>query len=536
MKRNILFFLLAVLTALTAQAQELTIKSMTVAGNDISASHYERKDLNGQACALVKVLMTEEIDRIEGNVIGAVSRRGTETWVYLSEGTQEMRIIPKQHVPLMVRFADYGIKSVKGKTVYELTVITSQSLETVRPAEGMGKLRIDYTPAGSDLYLYGKLIGKTPLVTEDLKPGEYSLRITATGFENKTLTVNVSSNAITNVNGFLRRVDENGKLLTTQESEKQAEKELERTIKDMWTRKDSHALARKLVEARNGDTIAFRVKDVPFYMTKVDSGQVTMKYSRETKTTDVPSFFISQTEVTQELWMKVMESNPSLQKGQKKPVYGITWDDAQNFVHWLNDQLSETGVKFSLPTDVQWVYAAQGGNLAKAKTDNHWTTIGWLYENSIDQKALKPYQHEIDSINQAARQGEGGFLAKALKQSEANGKIEDIIFQHCDIVRNVAMLQPNKLGLYDMIGGAQEWCLNTYDKTNEKLKDVCYGGNWMTHVKDVHIDSPKYSTNKTYAGLRLVINDIGQYEKDAKKEILYENIKDGMKKYGLGEQ
>ena len=51
MKRLYLIILVCLL-ALTAQAQKLTVESMTVAGNDISASQYERKDLNGQAVCL----------------------------------------------------------------------------------------------------------------------------------------------------------------------------------------------------------------------------------------------------------------------------------------------------------------------------------------------------------------------------------------------------------------------------------------------------------------------------------------------------
>ena len=122
MKRIILLcLLLSTITGL--QAQELTVKSMEVAEGDLTASVHQRLDLNGNPCALVKVLMVDDIDRVEGNVIGEVEDRGTEKWVYLSAGTKMMRIIPKNHLPLMIMFGDYGIKKVEGKTTYVLTLL-----------------------------------------------------------------------------------------------------------------------------------------------------------------------------------------------------------------------------------------------------------------------------------------------------------------------------------------------------------------------------------------------------------------------------
>ena len=52
-------------------AQELTIKSMTALPMDLSASQHERKDLNGRACALVKVQLATMGARFEGSVVGS---------------------------------------------------------------------------------------------------------------------------------------------------------------------------------------------------------------------------------------------------------------------------------------------------------------------------------------------------------------------------------------------------------------------------------------------------------------------------------
>ena len=55
--RNSLLILFLLMMTQAVFAQKLTVESMVMAGNDISASKYERKDLNGTACALLKVML-----------------------------------------------------------------------------------------------------------------------------------------------------------------------------------------------------------------------------------------------------------------------------------------------------------------------------------------------------------------------------------------------------------------------------------------------------------------------------------------------
>ena len=105
----------------TLQAQELTVKGMQVT-NDLSASIYERKDLNGTPCALVKVQLPSLGVIFEGNVIPPVEYKTGEYWVYMSKGSRELRIKHPQTQPLHVNFRDYNIKSVESRTTYNLSV------------------------------------------------------------------------------------------------------------------------------------------------------------------------------------------------------------------------------------------------------------------------------------------------------------------------------------------------------------------------------------------------------------------------------
>ena len=107
------------------KSQEMIVKSLTALTTDLSAglSEYERKDNVGKACALLKIQMTDELERVEGNYIGNIVKRGLETWVYLTDGSKEVKLYPKAHLPLSIYFNDYGVKSLKSKSTYLLILI-----------------------------------------------------------------------------------------------------------------------------------------------------------------------------------------------------------------------------------------------------------------------------------------------------------------------------------------------------------------------------------------------------------------------------
>lgn len=73
------------------------------------------------------------------------------------------------------------------------------------------------------------------------------------------------------------------------------------------------------------------------------------------------AYYISQTEVTQEVWQAVMGNNPSLYKGDGEekhlPVTNVSWKDCQTFVAALSKM---TGKTFRLPTEAEWEFAARG--------------------------------------------------------------------------------------------------------------------------------------------------------------------------------
>lgn len=129
---------------LTASAQQLTVKSMQAAGNDISASTFLRLDAQGNPCALVKVLLPASGMQFDGNVVGSVDNKAGEYWVYMTAGSQELRVKSARQTIATIRFADYGVQPVQGKATYVATIARSATAGQPTTAQDCRLLADDY--------------------------------------------------------------------------------------------------------------------------------------------------------------------------------------------------------------------------------------------------------------------------------------------------------------------------------------------------------------------------------------------------------
>ena len=120
--KRVLFFVFGILLCLGIYSQELKVKSFSLAATDISAQTQSRKDLNDAPCALVKVQFVGDILNVKGNVILPLLKEDYETWVYLTHGSRQMQVTAKNYLPLMIKFADYGVGSVEKNRTYVLVL------------------------------------------------------------------------------------------------------------------------------------------------------------------------------------------------------------------------------------------------------------------------------------------------------------------------------------------------------------------------------------------------------------------------------
>lgn len=79
-------------STLTTRAQEFSVASFRMLPNDVSAFIEPVRDLNNEACALVKVEATE--DFAFSSPLGIVKRKDEvgEIWLYLPKGTRTLTL------------------------------------------------------------------------------------------------------------------------------------------------------------------------------------------------------------------------------------------------------------------------------------------------------------------------------------------------------------------------------------------------------------------------------------------------------------
>ncbi len=214
---------------------------------------------------------------------------------------------------------------------------------------------------------------------------------------------------------------------------------------------------------------------------------VATAYEGPVRKVTMSTYAIGETEVTQQLWEAVVGQTPNAGarqwsnkrgRGANYPAYNVSYYDVINkFLPVLNSaNLLPAGYEFTLPTEAQWEFAAQGGEqdrYIRYSGADDIDAVAWWYMNG-DQTT-----HEVKT--------------KA----------------------------PNALGIYDMTGNLWEWTSDFYDYYDENqttdptgpsvgVDRVIRGGSYDTgdgrsviHAR-VYSDYP--ASRNEYLGFRVAVN------------------------------
>ncbi len=217
--------------------------------------------------------------------------------------------------------------------------------------------------------------------------------------------------------------------------------------------------------------------DIPLEMVKVEGGTFMMgseAYDREKPVHEVSvsDFYIGKYPVTVGQYLAFIKETDShhpewMEEGSKyniktgsdehykqigkalthpnHPIVGVSWEDAMAFCQWMSEK--SDGIKFRLPSEAEWEYAARGGKYNQGLRyagSNKLKEVGWYSKNS-------------------------------------NGQTQ-----------RVGLKLSNELGLYDMNGNVWEWCADHWHEKyegapndgsawiegGEKERRVVRGGSW----------------------------------------------------------
>ncbi len=186
-----------VLTGVWA-SDDATIDRVEMSPMDVTAMARGRLDLNNEQCALVKVNVLADDVVFQGNVVGDVPRYGGEHWVYMIDGTKELRFQSLKFRTVRVYFPDWGIPHLEGGVTYTVDVsLPAVASAPVSVSAGHSYLVLTVNPANAKVYVDGTERGVSDgQVSVFLKNGLHTYRVEAVGFLPQDGEVTIASKKV----------------------------------------------------------------------------------------------------------------------------------------------------------------------------------------------------------------------------------------------------------------------------------------------------------------------------------------------------
>jgi formylglycine-generating enzyme required for sulfatase activity len=182
--------------------------------------------------------------------------------------------------------------------------------------------------------------------------------------------------------------------------------------------------------------------------------------------------------------------DPGFEQTDEHPVVCVSWNDAQAYILWLNQQ---TNQRFRLPTEAEWEYAARGASSSR-------------FQWGMNAKQGCQFANAADLTRWPANSG---------RAPETRLECDD----HFLYTAPVGSLLANDFGLFDMSGNAAEWTQDCYHanytgapadghawERSPCMRRVIRGGSWNTGPARLRVAARGLNGNSgrnAYTGFRL---------------------------------
>ena len=182
-------------------SQKLQVESFKLAETDLSAQTQPRKDLNDRNCALVKVGIGLQNVQFEGNIVGNVQNKIGEYWIYMPQGSRQLKLHTQGYLPVMVTFSDYGIEKLESNKTYICTIIKPNGYS--EPVDAGGNFYVlNVQPKNAVVFIDGTLQGSSSdgEYSAMLPYGNHTYKVEAVGYISKSGSFTVSSGDMLPIN------------------------------------------------------------------------------------------------------------------------------------------------------------------------------------------------------------------------------------------------------------------------------------------------------------------------------------------------
>ena len=156
-----------------------------------------------------------------------------------------------------------------------------------------------------------------------------------------------------------------------------------------------------------------------------------------------------------EFWGMSRDGDPMNQCGDLKedvPVYNVSWNEAVEFCRRLTQRERAEGripdgYEYRLPTEAEWEYACRAGTTSALPNGRDIRILGKNNAPALDDIAW------YGGNSSVGFNGRGPDTSNWQEKQYSGGRAS---------AREVKGKQPNRWGLYDMIGNVWEWCGDWY--------------------------------------------------------------------------
>ncbi len=297
-------------------------------------------------------------------------------------------------------------------------------------------------PSSADIYIDGRYSGITPDDVTELKPGRYKVEVRKEGYRTWSKSMDV-------------KAGEGGSVMARLAQEKaQAYSDTETGMELVLVKGGCYEMGDTFGDGDDDEKPVHEVCLDDFYIGKYE---VTVGEFRRfvndtgyrTEAETGGGMYIW----TGKKWKKESGRDwrsPGFSQTDSHPVVGVSWNDAQKYINWLN---RKSGKRYRLPTEAEWEYAARSGGERHKYSWGNGSPSG----NIADEAAKRKF-------NWVIWEGyDDGYVYTA----------------------PVGRYRSNEAGLYDMTGNVLEWCKDIYSKDayrNHQHKNPVFRGSGSYRV------------------------------------------------------